>query len=362
MKRFVVLMLAAVMAIAYGIPSGLAAESANDPKTLQQLQDEVFAYTEEALSSEDYVVENVQAVYFSKEYMEELAFNSRKNVFFGYTLDEINAMYEGKRVVFTLGEDHKTIVKPFETYDVSMDCVGILKNVAVGAGVILLCVTVTALTGGTGTPKTVQILYAVASSAVKGAESGAAIGSVMGGVSSGIAKWSVNGDLNEAVRAAAEGAGEGIKWGAVAGAISGGIRGGIAYKAVNPSWKQSEQYVLEKYGHGNAAEQIAYLNGQEVSVFQEGSTRPDVVVNLGDHLEAIEVKNYNLEQNASQLCHVIKREVTDRVAHLPEGSTQRIVLDVRGRGYTQSFTEKISYQIQSYCADIYADLPVDVIF
>lgn len=56
------------------------------------------------LDSSDYFVENVQAVYISQEYLDELAFNSQENVYFGYTLSELNAQFQGEKYIFTLGE------------------------------------------------------------------------------------------------------------------------------------------------------------------------------------------------------------------------------------------------------------------
>jgi hypothetical protein len=66
------------------------------------------------LDSEDYFVENVSAVYVSKEYLEELAFNSQSNIYFGCTLAELNELFQGSRYVFTLGEDGTTTVRELQ--------------------------------------------------------------------------------------------------------------------------------------------------------------------------------------------------------------------------------------------------------
>ena len=58
----------------------------NDSDLLQYVEEDLYTKISDQLE-EDYYVENVSAVYVSKEYLEELAYNSRSNIFFGYTLD-----------------------------------------------------------------------------------------------------------------------------------------------------------------------------------------------------------------------------------------------------------------------------------
>ena len=113
----------------------------NDPRLLPYLEDAIYASLVADLNSEEYFVENVQAVYISQEYLDEVAYNSQANIFFGYTLAELDAQFDGAKYVFTLGDDGSTVVEPFvEYYDDTYD--RILRNVAVGTGVILICVTV----------------------------------------------------------------------------------------------------------------------------------------------------------------------------------------------------------------------------
>lgn len=117
-----------------------------DPKLLQYVQDSVYAGLVEQFSSEDYMIENVSAIYYSKEYLEELDYNSKANIFFGYTLKELDEQFQGSRYVFTLSDEGETTVQPFEDYDDTYDQV--IKNVAIGTGVILVCVTVSVVSGG----------------------------------------------------------------------------------------------------------------------------------------------------------------------------------------------------------------------
>ena len=49
----------------------------NDPALLQYTEDSVYANLVAEFDSEDYVIENVSAVYISEEYLEELAYRGQ---------------------------------------------------------------------------------------------------------------------------------------------------------------------------------------------------------------------------------------------------------------------------------------------
>ena len=176
--------------------------------------------------NDDYIVEEVSTIYLSKEYLELLEFNSQENIYFGYTLSELDAQFQGQKYIFTLGENGQTVVKPFEKYDDTFD--KIIKNVAIGTGVILVCVTVSVVTGGAGLPAVSMIFAASAKTATIWALSGAASGAVISGAIEGV----VTKDFNKAMKAAALGASEGFKWGAITGAAAGGFSEGIALKNI----------------------------------------------------------------------------------------------------------------------------------
>jgi hypothetical protein len=53
----------------------------NDPELLQYIQDSIYANLESGFENEDYIIENVSAIYYSKEYLEELEYNSQSNIF-----------------------------------------------------------------------------------------------------------------------------------------------------------------------------------------------------------------------------------------------------------------------------------------
>ena len=130
-----------------------------DAALLPYLESSLYEQLVSDLDSSDYFVENVQAVYISQEYLDELAFNSQENVYFGYTLSELNAQFQGEKYIFTLGENNETVAVPWTDYDDAYDRV--IRNVAIGAGVILVCVTVSVVSAGVGAPA-VSMIFAMA--------------------------------------------------------------------------------------------------------------------------------------------------------------------------------------------------------
>lgn len=199
-------------------------EGLDSADLLGYVEDTIYDELLSKLNNDDYFVENVSAVYVSKEYLEELEYNSRSNIFFGYSIEEIQKAYGDKKFVFKLGDDGNTIVAPFEDYDDTWDKV--IKNVAIGTGVILVCVTVSVVSGGVGAPAISLIFSASAKTGTIMALSSGALGGVASGVITGIQ----TGDMNEAIKAAALAGSEGFKWGAISGAVAGGVSEAIALK------------------------------------------------------------------------------------------------------------------------------------
>ena len=228
MKRMVSLVLVLSLLGTLLLPGFAAAENQpdfrglNDPALLPYIEDTLYAQLVGTLNSEDYFVENVSAVYISQEYLDELAYNSQANVFFGFTLAELEAQFQGEKYIFTLGDDGKTAVEPWTDYVDPYEQV--IGNVAVGTGVILVCVTVSAVTGGA---PACSMIFAVAA---KTGALGAVSGGVLGGVSAGIVTGIQTGDMDAALQAAVVAGSEGFKWGAITGAISGGAGEAVALK------------------------------------------------------------------------------------------------------------------------------------
>lgn len=196
----------------------------NDPALLPYIEDTLYSELVGALNSEGYFVENVSAIYISQEYLDELAFNSQANIFFGHTLAELDEQFQGTKYIFTLGENNETVVEPFENYDDTYD--RIIHNVAIGTGVILICVTVSVVTAGAGVPAASMIFAAAAKTGTIAALSGGAFG----GISAGIVTGLQSGDMNSALKSAALAGSEAFKWGAIVGAVSGGANEAIALK------------------------------------------------------------------------------------------------------------------------------------
>ena len=228
MKRMVSLLLMLSLLGTLLLPGFAAAESQpdfrglNDPSLLPFIENTLYAQLVGTLNSEDYFVENVSAVYISQEYLDELAYNSQANVFFGFTLAELEAQFQGEKYIFTLGDDGKTAVEPWTDYVDPYEQV--IGNVAVGTGVILVCVTVSAVTGGA---PACSMIFAVAA---KTGALGAVSGGVLGGVSAGIVTGIQTGDMDAALQAAVVAGSGGFKWGAITGAISGGAGEAVALK------------------------------------------------------------------------------------------------------------------------------------
>lgn len=197
-------------------------ENLNDPALIDYVEDAVYSDLVAQLNSADYLVENVQAVYISKEYIEELYYNSQSNVYFGYTLAELDAFFQDTRYVFTLGDDGQTTVKPFESYDESYE--KMLKNVAIGTGVILVCVTVSIVSRAAGAAAVSMVFAASAKTGTICALSSGVISGVASGVVTGIE----TDDLDAALKAAAVSGSEGFKWGAIGGSLSGGLEKTVA--------------------------------------------------------------------------------------------------------------------------------------
>ena len=242
----------------------------SDKKLVSYIEDSVYTKLVRDLNSSDYYVERVSAVYVSQEYLQELAYNSQANVFFGYSLAELDAYFEGTRYVFTLGNDGQTTVEALKivkdaTYD------QILKNVAIGTGVILICVTVSTVTAGLGAPA-VSLIFAVA------AKTGAICalsGSLISGVSSAVVKGYQTGDISEALKAGALGASEGYKWGAISGALMGGA---------GEAWG-----LYSATGNGLTMNQVATIqqeSGYPLSIIRQFHTVQEYEVFKGAGLQA----------------------------------------------------------------------------
>ena len=196
-------------------------DSLDNEDLLRYVRDDVYSNVVESIP-DGYYVDNVDTAYISQEYLDELEYNSKSNVFFGYSLKDIESVYKDQKYVFTSSDTGETIVQPFESYDETFEKVA--KNVAVGTGVILVCVTVSATTVGTGAPAISMIFAASAKTGTIMALSGGAISATVTGVQTG--------DVERSLKAAAVSGSEGFKMGAITGVVQGGASEAIALKGM----------------------------------------------------------------------------------------------------------------------------------
>ena len=324
----------------------------NDPELLGYIEDAMYSELDYQIDGDKYNVESVSVVYVSQEYLDEVAYNSKSNIYFGYTLDEVEAQFQGEKYIFTL-EDGETVVKPFEEYyDDTFN--QIVRNVAIGSGVILICVVVSNAATGT-------VIGAVFTAAAETGTGVALSSSIISGAMKGIVTGIETKDLNLALKEAALDSSENFKWGAIAGCVMGGTTKAFQlYKSATtlPSWQQAEKRALEIY---KGDSQVTFKNGEIINEYSQGSTRPDIVRMVNGHGEAIEVKRYDLENNLSRLKQVLQEQVKDRMEDLPTDYTQRIVLDVRGRGYSTEFTNGVVNELRETLNPIYQNIPIDII-
>lgn len=203
--------------------------SLDDQELLCHVEDAIYTELVQTLDPEMFYVESVATTYVSKEYLEELEYNSQANIFFGYSLADLNTQFQGKRYVFTMNECGQTGVQELvevedETYD------RIVKNVAIGSGVILVCVTVAIITknpAATATAgKTVKVIFTASSMGAKAGTIMALQSAGIGGTAAAIMEAVRTGDMEMVMEAGLVGASEGFQFGAIFGTVK-GIADGI---------------------------------------------------------------------------------------------------------------------------------------
>jgi len=264
----------------------------SDPTILPYIEDTLYDELVTTMDSDQYFVENVKAIYISEEYLEELEFNSQSNIYFGYTLSELDAQFRGERYVFSLGKDGETEVRKWEAYDDTYERV--IRNVAIGTGVILICVTVSVVTAGAGAPA-VSMIFAVAA---KSGTTCALSGAVMGGVSAGIVEGIKTGDMDAALKQAALVGSEGFKWGAISGAVSGGAGEAIALKgATLNGLTMNQAAVIQKESKYPLDVIKQFHSVDEYNVFKTANLKPHIVNGRTALIRSdIELNDFNLKR------------------------------------------------------------------
>lgn len=188
----------------------------SDPELCSYLEKNIYTDVITTLDSADYLVEDVKATYVSKEYLDELAYNSKSNIYFGYNLEDVEKEFGNEKYIFTCDESGQTVVERYEQYDNTFNQV--VQNVAIGTGVVLICATVSVVSAGVGVPA-VSVIFAAAAKtgtvmAVQSATIGAAITATVTGIQTH--------DVNETLKQTALSASQDFKFGAILGVATGG--------------------------------------------------------------------------------------------------------------------------------------------
>lgn len=242
--------------------------SLESPDLLNYVEDTVYTELVDTLDPEQFYVQEVSTAYVSKEYLDEMAYNSQANIFFGETLAELDAEFQGRPYIFTLGEDGQTTVQELEkvednTYD------KIVKDVAIGSGVILVCMTVAIITknpAATATAgKTVKMVFTASSIGAKAGTVMALQAAKIGFVSGAILEAVRTGDPEMIVKSGLEGASGGFKMGAIFGTVA-GIANGIRIVGNSRFFPSGSKQAL-KYPEG--VEFTKGLDGREYPRFEK---------------------------------------------------------------------------------------------
>lgn len=200
-------------------------ENFESAEYIEYLEESLYSSISEDFSGVGLSVESVQARYVSEEYINENAYNSLSNIYFGYSLNEINEYLGDQKYVFAVGDDGKTTVKFFEPYDDTFE--KIIENVAVGTGVILICVVISVASAGTAAPACIPVIFAAAA---KGATIGAFSGAAIEGVVTGVVSAIEGNEWEDVLKESALAASNGFKWGAITGAITSGATETLSLK------------------------------------------------------------------------------------------------------------------------------------
>lgn len=239
----------------------------DDPNYHTYLQESVYEQVVEELDSEEYLVGNVEVRYISREYLRELSYNSQENIFFGYSLAELDEYYDGEKYVFT-AEDGETTTQTFNSIqDARFD--ETIENIAIGGSVILVCVTVSAV-AAPAAPAVSMIFVASA----KGAAAFGALNGAIGAVSAGVAKQIETGNFEEALKEAAYVGSEGFKMGTIAGAVTGGSAKASSIKGMTKNgltWNEAAKIQKESKWPASIIGEIKNLD--EYQIYEDAGLR-----------------------------------------------------------------------------------------
>lgn len=259
----------------------------DDEDLITYVEDSVYSNLIAEFNDTDLLIENVEAKFVSRDYLENLTYNSKNNLYFGYDAKELDSIFDGKKYVFTLGDDYQTVVKPIEIIDDSISS-DILKNVVVGSGVILICATVSVVSA----PAAPAISVIFAASAASGTSFALQSGAISG-ITAGIIRGYQTGDPKEAIKSAAVSASEGYKWGAIVGAITGGAKETFnLYKATENGLTMNEVAKIQK-DSGYPMELIKqFKTYKEYEIYKNAGLK---AIRVGDRIALVPDIDLNLK-------------------------------------------------------------------
>ncbi len=208
--------------------------SLSDPDLLDFMEGAIYSHLTDDLGK-DMFIDNVSAIYLSQEFIDELTYNSKSNVFFGYTLAELDEQFEGQSYIFTV-ENNETVVKARAPYDDTYD--RIIQNVAIGTGVILICVTISIATYG-GAPA----VSAIFACAAKGGTAMALSSGTISGFATYLSTGIRTGDWEKAKMDGLLTGSENYKIGAIVGSVTSGAGEAVGLLNVSKATKLSMDQV-----------------------------------------------------------------------------------------------------------------------
>jgi hypothetical protein len=130
--------------------------------------------------------------------------------------------------------------------------------------------------------------------------------------------------------------------------------------ADRPSWQDSEARVSDDLGH-EFEDQRSFRGGKEVAHGEAGSVRPDNY--SGQHKMAVDVKNYDLTtpEGRQRLVKIVVSQAEERGVHLPPGTRQGFVLEVRGQIVSETVLESLRQRILARTQGLVLN-PDDIVF
>ncbi len=160
---------------------------------------------------------------------------------------------------------------------------------AIGTGVVLVCVTVSVAASAISAPvaSTVSIIFAASAKAsAVGALTGAAFGSACSGILAAIE----TGDSEQALKAFASGAADGYKWGAISGAAIGGVGEAIQFKRAVDSGLSLNQAVIQRKSKYPVEVVKSIRNADEYSIYEKANLVPEEINGKSALVRKIDLK------------------------------------------------------------------------